>query len=90
MLADASRAGVTLRTEGYANWQADGLENRCPKGLVGSSPTPSARADLGPTERCCALPQGTHTESSWSKTTSAISIRSTFACCDAHAAISAF
>ena len=28
--------------EGYANWQADGLENRCPKGLVGSSPTPSA------------------------------------------------
>ena len=29
-------------TEGYANWQADGLENRCPQGLVGSSPTPSA------------------------------------------------
>jgi hypothetical protein len=32
--------------EGYANWQADGLENRCPKGLVGSSPTPSAKCPL--------------------------------------------
>ena len=46
------RAGPSSRklgwsAEGYANWQADGLENRCPKGLVGSSPTPSAPSDLG-------------------------------------------
>ncbi len=33
---------ATLVLEGYGNWQPDGLENRCPQGLVGSSPTPSA------------------------------------------------
>jgi hypothetical protein len=44
VLMDSAGTGWTLGSvmEGYANWQADGLENRCPKGLGGSSPSPSA------------------------------------------------